>query len=56
VNLECSVTDSMEVNCSSTVYDNRRQWRSSRTFVNEQIRRLRSQLLELKVMNNDDGK
>ena len=50
VNLECSVTDSMEVNCSSTVYGDRQQWRSSRAFVNEQIRRLRAQLMELKVI------
>ncbi len=50
VNLECSVTDSMEVNCSSTVYGDRQQWRSSRAFVNEQIRRLRAQLMELKVL------
>ena len=49
VDLECRVTDSMRVNCSSTVYGDRNQWRSSRVVVNEQIRRLRAQLLELKV-------
>ena len=49
VDLECRMTDSMQVNCSSTVYGDRNQWRSSRVAVNEQIRRLRAQLLELKV-------
>merc|ERR1719471_1475853 len=48
VDLECRMTDSMQVNCSSTVFGDRNQWRSSRVAVNEQIRRLRAQLLELK--------
>ncbi len=46
--LECRLTEEEEVNCSSRVYSSRSDWRHSRSFVNEQIRRLRAQLYELK--------
>lgn len=47
--LQCRITDSQEINCSSEIYTSPNNWRTSRTFINEQIRRLRSQLFELKV-------
>ena len=47
--LQCRITDSQEINCSSKIYTSPDNWRTSRTFINEQIRRLRSQLFELKV-------
>ena len=46
--LQCRMNDQMEVNCSSEIYNSRSDWRHSRSFINEQIRRLRAQLLELK--------
>ena len=44
----CSVSDTMFVNCSSDVYETPSRLEKSKTYVNEQIRRLRSQLFELK--------
>lgn len=45
---QCQVVNGKGVNCSSAVYSDQVAWRSSRTYINEQIRRLRSQLMELK--------
>ena len=36
-------------NCSQPVYNEMPSWRSPRAYINEQIRRLRAQLFELKV-------
>ena len=48
--LQCQlVHERREVNCSSDVYSSKDAWRSSRSFINDQIRRLRAQLVELKV-------
>ena len=38
-------------NCSTDIYNSIPNWKSSKTYINEQIRRLRAQLFELKVMN-----
>jgi len=48
--LKCRVLDDdvSKVNCSSEIYSSRSDWRHSRTVINEQIRRLRAQLFELK--------
>ena len=46
--LKCRLTEADEVDCSSDIYSSRADWRHSRSFVNEQIRRLRAQLYELK--------
>ena len=48
----CTVSNTKEVNCNSTIYKDRLAWRSSRAYVNEQIRRLRSQLHELKEIRH----
>ena len=46
----CEVSKhSRNVNCSSEIYNTHKTWRSSKNYINEQIRRLRSQLFELKV-------
>ena len=47
--LKCRLNEEQEVNCSSQIYTSRSDWRHSRAFINEQIRRLRAQLYELKV-------
>ena len=41
-----------QVNCNETVYVDKAAWRSTRTIVNQQIRRLRSQLYELKEIRS----
>jgi len=51
--LQCQLLDEKVVNCSSQVYNNKNAWRTSRSFINEQIRRLRAQLSELKVTRID---
>lgn len=48
--LQCRIDENQEVNCSSHTYKSRSGWRTSRALVNEQIRRLRAQLFELKVL------
>ena len=48
--LQCQLVNEKVVNCSSTVYSNKDAWRSSRSYINDQIRRLRAQLSELKVI------
>ena len=47
----CSVSQN-QVNCNQTVYVDKQAWRSTRTIVNQQIRRLRSQLYELKEIRS----
>ena len=38
-------------NCGTDIYNSIPNWKSSKTYINEQIRRLRAQLFELKVMS-----
>ena len=52
--LQCQLLDEKIVNCSSQVYSNRDAWRSSRSYINDQIRRLRAQLSELKVRHQTE--
>ena len=47
----CSISQN-QVNCNETVYVDKAAWRSTRTIVNQQIRRLRSQLYELKEIRS----
>ena len=47
----CSISEN-QVNCNQTVYNNKAAWRSTRTHINQQIRRLRSQLFELKEIRS----
>ena len=48
-NLEPIAGTSYSVNCSADVYETPSRLEKSKAYVNEQIRRLRSQLFELKV-------
>jgi len=41
-----------QINCNESVYTDKIAWRTSRAFVNEQIRQLRAQLGELKEIRN----
>ena len=38
-------------NCRTDIYNSIPNWKSSKSYINEQIRRLRAQLFELKVMS-----
>merc|ERR1711862_860592 len=41
-----------QINCNESVYTDKIAWRTSRAYVNEQIRQLRAQLGELKEIRN----
>ena len=47
----CSI-NKKQINCNQSVYTDKIAWRTSRAYVNEQIRRLRSQLGELKEIRS----
>lgn len=50
--LRCRIDASERMECTSRIYelgDTPEKWKQSKAYVNEQIRRLRAQLFELKV-------
>ena len=48
----CSFVNKRQINCNSSVYTDKIAWRTSRAYVNEQIRQLRAQLGELKEIRS----
>jgi len=48
--LSCQFYGQNRINCSSDVYSDPRRWRSSRDYLDQQIRILRLQLDEMKVI------
>ena len=54
----CGFSDENETNenCNTNIYNSIPSWKSSKSYINEQIRRLRAQLFELKVTNHIDAK
>lgn len=50
--IPCSVNEHNEINCADIVYKDKKSWRDSRLYVNEQIRQLRAQMNELKEIRS----
>jgi hypothetical protein len=50
--LPCKVINGYDVDCNQTIYTDKVAWRKSRVYINEQIRRLRAQLHELKEIRS----